>query len=518
MAIVKKLETPEGARKRLQLVSPADMEPIGEIDVMTADEVKAALDKARLAQKSWAALSFKERGEYVLKGLDVLVARQDEFIDIILKETPKTLNEALMMDILTACDAMLYYAKQSEKLLKPEKRKLHGLIGMTKKLEIHYQPLGVVGVVSPWNAPFILSLNPTVQALMAGNAVMIKPSSATAFSGGLVGKIFEEAGLPEGLVTILQGDSSTGQALLEVGVDKISFTGSEGVGKHVAKTCSERFIPFSLELGGKNPLIVLADANLDYAAGGAVAGNFLNAGQYCGGNEIVYVEEAVAEEFTRKVVERASALRQSNTGEFDIGGLYTEDQLRLVEEQVEDAVAKGAKVLVGGQRNSKLEGLYFEPTVLADLTDDMRCLQEETFGPVMCIVPVPSAEEAIALTNATNYGLTASVWSKDIDKATAIGQRIETGAVDINAFAASYGTIEAPFGGRKASGIGQVNGQTGLRGYCHALPIQIDRSGGKQVAGMYPKSAKTDKGFQKFLKFLYGTSFGRKIAMMRIHW
>ena len=326
MAIVKKLETPAGQRRRLQLISPADLEPIGEIEALTPEDVKAALVKARAAEQAWAKRPVEERASYVLKALDVLVSRQDEFIDIILKETPKTRNEALMMDILTACDAMLYHARKAAKQLKPERRRLHGLIGMTKKLEIHYQPLGVVGVVSPWNAPFILSLNPTVQALLAGNAVLIKPSSATAFSGGIVGTLFEAAGLPEGLVTIIQGDGATGQALLEVGVDKLSFTGSEGIGRQVAVTCGERFIPFSLELGGKNPFIVCADANLDHAAAGALAGNFLNAGQYCGGNEIVYVEEAVAEAFTAKVVELARSLRQSDRGEFDVGALYTEDQ------------------------------------------------------------------------------------------------------------------------------------------------------------------------------------------------
>ena len=279
---------------------------------------------------------------------------------------------------------------------------------------------------------------------------------------------------------------------------------------------AERFIPCSLELGGKNPFIVCADANLDYAAGAAVAGNFLNAGQYCGGNEISYVEKAVAEPFTQKVAALANKLRQSNTGEFDVGGLYTQDQLDLVEELVQDAIDKGATVLAGGKRNPNLKGLYYEPTVLGDLTSDMRVLNEEAFGPVMCIVPVDSAEEAVERTNATNYGLTASVWSADTDKAAAIGIRIQTGCVEINSFASSYGTTEAPFGGRKASGIGQVNGASGMRSYCHAMPVQVDRSKGKQAAGMYPKSIKTDAGFQKFIKFLYGTSFGRKLAMMRL--
>jgi succinate-semialdehyde dehydrogenase/glutarate-semialdehyde dehydrogenase len=516
MAIVNKLPTVEGERRRLEIISPADMKPIGEIEALTKDDVAEVLSRARIAQKSWAKLSFDERGAYMLRALDVLVARQGEYMEVILKDTPKTHNEALAMDIYTAMDSLLFYAKKAEKYLKPEKRPLHGLAGMTKKLEIHYKPLGVIGVVSPWNAPFILSLNPAIQALMGGNAVMIKPSSATPFSGGLVGKLFAEAGLPEDLVTILQGDSATGQALLEVGVDKISFTGSEGIGRHVGITCAEQFIPCSLELGGKNPYIVCADADLERAAAGAVAGNFLNAGQYCGGNEIAYVETPAATEFIRLVKERVQALRQSNTGEFDVGSLYTADQLKLVEEQVADAIAKGATVIAGGRRNPELEGLYFEPTVLTDVTEDMRIVKEETFGPVMSIIPIDNVDKLVEQINATNYGLTASVWSTDVEKAKRIALSIDTGCLDINAFASTYGTAEAPFGGRKASGIGQVNGATGLRSYCHAQPLQIDRMGGKQMLSMYPKSADGDEGFQKILGFLYGTRFGRWLVMLNM--
>jgi len=516
MAIVSRVDTPAGGRKRLSLASPATLEPIGEIEVQTADDVRAALETARKAQPAWAALSFKERGAYMLRALDILLRNQSEYIDVILKETPKTKNEALMMDIFAGCDSLHYYAKQAEKLLRPERRRLHGLVGIGKKLHVVYKPLGVVGVISPWNGPFILSLNPTVQALMAGNAVLLKPSSATAFSGGLVGKLFEAAGLPRGLLTVLQGDSSTGQALLEVGVDKISFTGGEEVGRHVAKCCGERLIPFTLELGGKNAFIVCADADLDRAAAGAIAGNFFNAGQYCGGTERVYVVESVADQFIEKVVERASKLRQASTGEFDIGALYTDAQLRIVEEHVEDARAKGAKVLVGGQRNPNEKGLYYLPTVLTDITDDMRVLREETFGPVMTIMRVRDENEAIRLANDCNYGLTGSVWTKDTKRGFELAKRLDTGNVDINDFPQTYGSIEAPFGGVKASGIGQVNGATGLRGYCHTLPIQTDRFGGKQTAGRYPLSLKQDEGFQKFLAFLWGTWLGRKISMMRL--
>jgi acyl-CoA reductase-like NAD-dependent aldehyde dehydrogenase len=518
MAIVTRVETPEGVRRRLQLASPATLEPVGEIELQTAEDVRTALESARKAQPAWAELSFRERGRYMMRALKILLEKQDEYIDVILSETPKTRSEALMMDIFAACDSLHFYAKETEKLLRPEKKRLHGMVAIAKKLQVVYKPLGVVGVISPWNGPFILSINPTIQALMAGNAVLLKPSSSTAFSGKLVGDLFEAAGLPEGLLTVVMGDSEAGQALLEIGVDKISFTGSEETGRHVAKTCAERFIPCTLELGGKNPVIVCADANLDNAAAGAIVGNFFNAGQYCGGTERVYVVDSVADDFIEKVVERASKLRQGSEGEFDVGAIFWPQQLEIVGEHVADAIAKGAKVLAGGRRNPDLKGLYFEPTVLTDVTDDMRVLREETFGPVMSIVRVRDEEEAIRRANDSKYGLTASVWTRDKRKGFEIAKRIDTGSVDINDFPQTYGSAEAPFGGRKASGVGQVNGAVGLRGYCHAQPIQTDRFGGRQTAGRYPLSVKQDVGFQKFMRFLWGTGLGRKLSMMRLPW
>jgi len=517
MAIVEKLETPEGLRRRLRLRSPADRAVIGEIECMTAEDVEQALARAREAQPAWAALSFEERGACMRRALQHLITHQDEFIEVVLSETPKTRNEALMMDIFAGADSLHYYARAAKKLLAPERRSLHGMVAIGKKCSVYYKPLGVVGVISPWNGPFILSLNPTVQALMAGNAVLLKPSSATPFSGGLVGRLFEAAGLPDGVLGVLQGDSRTGQALLEVGVDKISFTGSEDVGRHVAKCCAERFIPCTLELGGKNAMIVCADADLDRAAAGGVAGNFFNAGQYCGGIERIYVVESVADAFTEKVVAIASKLRQATEGEFDVGALYTEAQFETVVEHVEDARAKGATVLCGGRPNPELkEGLYYEPTVLTDVTDEMKCLREETFGPVMNIVRVPDEDEAVRLANDSNYGLTASVWTRDVKRGIEIGKRIDTGCVDINDFPQTYGSAEAPFGGRKASGIGQVNGAAGLRGYCHAQPIQVDRFGGRQTASVFPRDAGKDEGFQKFVGFLWGNAVGRMISMLRL--
>jgi succinate-semialdehyde dehydrogenase/glutarate-semialdehyde dehydrogenase len=350
---------------------------------------------------------------------------------------------------------------------------------------------------------------------MAGNAVLLKPSSVTPFAGKLVGDLFKAAELPEGVLTVLLGDSETGQALLEAGVDKISFTGSVEVGRHVAMECAKRLIPCTLELGGKDPMIVCADANLDNAAGGAIAGCFINTGQYCCGTERVYVVESVADEFIKKVTERASKLRQGSDGEFDVGAIFWPQQMDIIEKLVADASAKGAKVLVGGRRNPNLKGLYYEPTVITGVTHDMRIMREETFGPVIPIMRVRDEEEAIRMANDTDYGLGANVWTKSKRKGFEIAQRLDSGSVNVNDFTVTYGVAEAPFGGRKNSGIGRVNGEMGLKGYCHIQPIIIDRLGGKQTASMYPCSTKKDVGMQKFMRILWGTPIGRWMSLRR---
>jgi len=414
-----------------------------------------------------------------------------------------------MMDIFSGCDALNYVAKRAPRLLRPRKRKLHGLMRITKQLRIVYRPLGVVGVISPWNGPFILSLNPTIHALAAGNCVLLKPSEVTPLSGRLVGDLFEAVGLPEGVLQVLLGDGETGAALVEAGVDKISFTGSVATGRKVAEACARRLVPCTLELGGKDPMIVCEDADLDSAAGGAVAGAFLNTGQYCCGTERVYVVEAVADEFERKVVERAGALRQGAEGEFDVGPLFWQRQLEIVEEHVADARAKGARTLVGGRRNPALSGLYFEPTVLVDVTHEMKVMQDETFGPVLPIMRVRDEEEAIHLANDSRYGLAANVWTRSRQHGVDLARRIQAGSVCVNDMTLTYGVPEAPFGGRKESGVGYVNGDATIRGYCHELPILIDRFGGRQARSTYPYSFKRDAGLQRLIRLLFGNPIGR---------
>ncbi|MEE9607829.1 MAG: aldehyde dehydrogenase family protein [Myxococcota bacterium] len=509
MAIVTPVETPPGARRRLRLASPATLEPIGEIEVQTAEDVRAAVESARGAQPAWAALGVAGRARYLERALAVLIERQDEFIDVIVRESGKTRTEAIMMEIFAGCDALAFYAKRAGKILRPRRQRLHGLLALTKKLRLEYRPLGVVGVISPWNGPFILALNPTVQALVAGNTAVVKPSEVTPRSGQLVAELFRGAELPAGVLSVLSGDGETGAALVEAGVDKIAFTGSVATGRKVAEACARQLIPCTLELGGKDPMLVCADADLDRAAGGAVAGAFLNTGQYCCGTERVYVVEEVADDFTARVVERTGRLRQGCDGEFDVGAIFWPRQLEIVEEHVRDATAKGAKVLVGGRRNPHLKGLYYQPTVLSDVTHDMTVMREETFGPVLPIMRVRDEEEALRLANETRYGLSANVWSRDGRKALDLARRIDAGSVCVNDMAMTYGLQEAPFGGLKQSGVGQVNGEVGLRGFCHAQPIAIDRFGGRQAATHYPYSSKRDERMQKLIRLLWGTRLGR---------
>jgi succinate-semialdehyde dehydrogenase/glutarate-semialdehyde dehydrogenase len=512
MAIVTPLETPPGARRRLSLASPATLEPIGEIEVSNADDVRSAVEAARKAQPDWAARSFEDRSRVMGRVLQILLDRQDAFVEVVLRETGKARSEALMMEIYAVCDALNFYAKNAAKILKPQKRRLHGMLALLKQLRVVYRPLGVVGVISPWNGPLVLSMNPCVQALMAGNAVLLKPSEVTPFSGKLAAELFQEAGLSEGLFQVLLGDGETGAALTRAGVDKISFTGSVATGRKVAVACAERLIPCTLELGGKDAMIVCGDVNVDHAAGGAVAGAFMNTGQYCCGTERVYVVESVADAFTSKVVERVSGLRQGAEGEFDVGAIFWPRQLEIIEEHMADAVARGARVLCGGRRNPDLRGLFYEPTVLADVTHEMRIMREETFGPVLPIMRVRDEEEALRLANDSEYGLGANVWTGDKGRGCEIAERIESGSVCVNDMTMTYGVQEAPFGGVKQSGVGQVNGETGLKGYCHALPIIVDRFGGKQTAGHYPYSTKKDQGMQKFMRLQWGTALGRWLA------
>ncbi|TNF35978.1 MAG: aldehyde dehydrogenase family protein, partial [Gammaproteobacteria bacterium] len=310
MAIVTPMEAKVTGRRVLSLKSPVDMSPIGQLVCASEGDVTAAVAAARKAQGPWAALSFDERAEYMHRMLDIVLERQDHITGVVIKETGKAPMDALNMEIFAACDSLAFYAKRAGKILKPRQQRVHGIMGLIKQLRTVYKPLGVVGVITPWNGPFILALNPTVQALMAGNAVILKGSEITPNSTKLVADLFKEAGLPEGVLQVLNGDGEVGAALCRAGVDKISFTGSVATGKKVAMACAEQLIPCTLELGGKDAMIVCDDADLDRAAAGALVGSCMNTGHYCCGTERIYVHEAVYDAFMEKLVTRAKAIRQ----------------------------------------------------------------------------------------------------------------------------------------------------------------------------------------------------------------
>jgi acyl-CoA reductase-like NAD-dependent aldehyde dehydrogenase len=509
MAILEDIGRQGGAR-RFRVKSPATNEQLGELTVSSEAEVRAAVTRARAAQPEWHARGFDGRSRVVLRALELLLDSQEHYIDVIVRETGRSRFETLMMEIFPACDSLCYYGKHAEELLADERPRLHLL--RNKKLVVTYRPLGVIGIITPWNGPFILTLNPTVQALMAGNAVVLKPSEVTPFSGRLVAELFEEAGVPSGVVNVVSGDGETGAFLVESDVDKICFTGSVATGRRIAEVCGRRLVPCTLELGGKDPMIVCADADLERAAGGAVFGGFLNAGQFCCGTERVYVVDSAYDEFVRRVVEKVRALRLGSDGEYDIGPMIWPRQLEVVERHVRDALDKGARVLVGGKRRPDLGELFYEPTVMVDVTHDMQVMRDETFGPVLAIARVESEREALRLANDSTYGLSSTLWTRDGTKAVRLAKQIEAGSVCVNDSSITYGAAEAPFGGWKSSGLGQANGAAGLRGFCHAQPIILDRFGFKAERVWYPYTAEKARMLQKVMRFLWGTRLGRLLS------
>ena len=496
-------------RRKLEVFAPATLERLGEIEVASPEDVSAAVARARVAQVEWAARSFEERGRLLLRARALLVERADEIAEVICRDTGKPRLEAMTAEILGGCDALTFYAKNAKRLLRDEKKRLH--LMKTKKLVLSHRPMGVIGIITPWNFPFMLSLNPAVQALAAGNAVVLKPSEITPFVGLALAKLFADAGLPENVFQVVTGDGATGAALVDSGCDKISFTGSARTGRRIAEACGRALVPCTLELGGKDPMIVCDDADIERAARGAVWGAFTNSGQVCMSTERVYVVEKVAQAFTERVVELTRELRQGpeTEGDVDVGAITSPAQLEIIEQHVADAVAKGAKILTGGRRNPAWAGLFFEPTVLVDVNHEMAIMREETFGPCLPIQVVSDEEEALRLANDSCYGLQASVWTRDTWKGKRLANRIAAGGVVVDDCMVTYGISESPFGGVKESGIGRVNGELGLKSFCHVQSVVLPRMRGKSEPLWYPYSARTLRLAKRALGLLYRSPLGK---------
>ena len=499
----------ESDHRHYNVKSPVTLESIGEFDAATAAEVQDAVSRARKAQREWARTSFAERAKVLWRWVDVIVERQDDIIDLVVKETGKARYEAIAMEVMAPCMQISHYAKRGAKYLQTRKRRPTGVMRFTKKVSLVYQPLGVIGLITPWNGPIALVTNPLAQALMAGNAVVHKPSEVTPFSAVLLKELTEAAGFPEDLYQVVQGDGATGAALIDAGVDKVSFTGSVATGRKVGEACGRNLIQVTLELGGKDAMIVCEDADLARAADGAVRGSFFNTGHYCCGTERVYVPESIYDPFVEMVVTQARSLKQTEACDGDVGAVFWDKQMDIIESHIADAKEKGAKVLLGGERDRALSGYFFPPTVVVDVDHDMDLMRSETFGPIVAIQKVRDEEEAVALANDSDYGLSGNVWTTDLAKGEAIAERITTGSVCVNDIAVTYGIPEAPFGGVKTSGVGQVNGEVGIRGYCHLHPIIIDTA--KKAQGGYPYTPESAAGLQTLIRTVFGNRLLRKL-------
>ena len=456
---------------------PATGEEIGRAPLASAEDVRQAVARARAAQLAWANLSFAKRGRVILQARKLMLGERDEIALLVSRETGKPVAEALSMEIVPTLAAMHYFATASENLLRPQKIDIgqYGLMGRSSA--IVFKPLGVIGIISPWNFPLATPADEVVMALMAGNAVVLKPSELTPLIALKLGDIFSRAGLPAGLLEIVTGDGSTGSALIDARVDKIMFTGSVATGKRVAEAAAKHLTPVVLELGGKDPMIVLDDAHIENAARGAVWGAFANAGQACASVERCYVQESIASKFIEHVVAETESLKQGLGTEdaVDIGAMSNERQLQIVADHVTDAKQRGATILTGGQRGANLDGLFYEPTVLTNVDHDMAIMRDETFGPVLPVMTFKTEAEAIELANDSVYGLTASVWTKDISKGRRIAERIEAGTVMVNEVVYTHGIAQTPWGGVKDSGYGRTHGRMGLLELVHPQHIHVNR-------------------------------------------
>src|SRR5215472_7276135 len=501
-----------GARRVISR-NPATGEVLRELECASPAEVHAAVERARAAQPAWADLGVGRRLAVLREFQRRLHERKTEVARLITQEAGKPYVEALLTEVTVVLDAARFVIENAHGFLRDEPVP-HGNLAMkAKRGMLVREPYGVIAIISPWNYPFSTPATETLAALAVGNAVVLKPSEFTPLVGLELASLLHAAGVPEEVFQVVVGDGATGAAVLDANVDKVVFTGSVGTGKRIAAAAAERLLPVVLELGGKDPMLVLDDANVDVASSAAVWGAFVNAGQACLSVERCYVHRSLYQPFVNACAEKAGRLRVNDgmDANTDVGPMIDERQVRTVEAHVEEAKSQGARVLAGGTRLPALGVNFYAPTVLADVTQEMRIMREETFGPVLPIMAFADEQEAVRLANDSLYGLAASIWTRDRKRGERMARRIHAGTVMVNDVISCFGISEAPHGGVKASGVGRTHGRFGLDEMVRKKYLDVDLTPGIKKVWWHGYGESFRRQMEGFLDLQFGRGLGERV-------
>ncbi len=498
-------------------IDPATGKILEQFERTSPAAVPEILSRARAAQSTWSAVPIEKRCEQLRVLRDCMMVSREALADAVVAESGKPRVEALFADLFVGLDTAQYFSKNGARLLRPERVPHHSSASKAKSGRLIYDPVGVIGIISSWNYPLAIPLSQIIPAVAAGNAVICKTSDFTPHCGALIEKLFADAGFPKSLITVIQGGGEVGQALIDATPDKIMFTGSVATGRRVAEACAKKLIPSVLELGGKDAMIVLADANLDVAASAAVWGSYTNCGQVCLSVERLYVEQVVEEKFLALCVEKTKKLRLGPGCDpgTDVGPLIRPQHVQRMSDLVNDAVVRGARVLCGGKPRPELGANFFGPTVIAGVNSSMKLFQEETFGPILAIQTVKDADEAVVRANDSFFALAASVWTSDAKRGQEIATRLRAGAVMVNDAISYFGIAEAPHGGCGASGWGRTHGKAGLLEMVQPKYIDVDRLPGREKPWWYRYGADLERAGDAFLRFEFGGGLAAKFRNVR---
>jgi acyl-CoA reductase-like NAD-dependent aldehyde dehydrogenase len=502
--------------RSIDSIDPASGSINKSFDATDPSQVAALLARGRVAQKDWCARSLRERCAQLQRLRDAILESRYQIADVITAETGKPRTEAIFAEVILTLEAADFFARHAERWLRTERVPHHNIALKAKSGWLEFEPYGVIAVISPWNFPFSIPLAQIIPAVVAGNAVLLKPSELTPWTGALIGELITRVGFPAHLVQILQGAGDVGAAIIDAAPDKVVFTGSVDTGRRIAEACGKKLIPSVLELGGKDAMIVLADTDLEIASSAAVWGSYTNCGQACLSVERIYVEQAIADRFTDLCVQKTKKLRigPASDSDAEIGPMIRRRQLEKVEAQLQDAVARGATILAGGNRRPDLGPNFLEPTVIAHVNHSMTLMREETFGPVLAIQSVASAEEALALANDSPFALSGSIWTSDACRGRELASRLRVSAVMVNDVASYYGVSEAPHGGRAASGWGRTHSRFGLLEMAQVKYVDVDRLPRVPKSWWFGYSAALAAAAWAFADLLFARRWNRRASAL----